>query len=163
MDSDERIFAHVVSVWRESKNFFSIGGKEGMLLLTDRHLMFIHKTEAKMKWWKAVVPRQVLTFMKSKNTLITHDGYDEKDLRFDLENEKNLETSFDEILKIDYEEKTWGSVLNLEFSKNGKNEKYQFSVTKDWVKYPAKDPMSFLKVDWGPFVQHIKDRKIITE
>lgn len=163
MDSDERIFAHVVSVWRESKNFFSIGGREGMLLLTDRHLMFVHKTEAKMKWWKAVIPRQFLIFMKSKNTLITHDGYNEKDLIIDLDNEKNLEVSFDDISKIDYEEKTWGSVLNLEFSKNGKNEKYQFSVAKDWVKYPAKDPMTFLKVDWAPFVQHIKERKKITE
>ena len=47
MQPDEKIQAHLVSVWRESKKFFSIGGKEGMLILTDKHLMFIHKTEAK--------------------------------------------------------------------------------------------------------------------
>ena len=45
MESDERIQAHILSVWRESKKFLSIVGKEGMLLLTDRHLMFVHKTE----------------------------------------------------------------------------------------------------------------------
>jgi hypothetical protein len=48
MQPDEKIQAHLVSVWRESKKFFSIGGKEGMLVLTDKHLMFIHKTESKI-------------------------------------------------------------------------------------------------------------------
>ena len=49
MDSNEKIQAHLVSVWREAKKFLSIGGREGMLVLTDRHLCFIHKTEAKKK------------------------------------------------------------------------------------------------------------------
>ena len=30
MHPDEKIQAHLVSVWRESKKFFSIGGREGM-------------------------------------------------------------------------------------------------------------------------------------
>jgi len=30
---------------------------------------------------------------------------------------------------------------------------------KDWVKYPAKNPMKYLRVDWEPFVQYIKDRQ----
>ena len=62
----------------KSKNFFSIGGKEGMLILTDKHLMFVHKTEAKMKWWQAIRQRQVINFLKSKNTMIRHDGYARK-------------------------------------------------------------------------------------
>jgi len=157
MDPDERIRAHVVSVWRESKKFMSLGGREGMLLLTDRHLMFVHKTEARMKWWQSMVPRQVLTFMKSKNTMIIHDGYDEKELMIDLENKKNVELSFDDISKISFEEKVWGSVLYIEYEKVGKQEKHQYAVAQDWVKYPMKEPMKFMKVDWAPFVQHIKD------
>ena len=51
MYSDEKIQSHLVSVWRESKKFFSVGGKEGMLVLTDKHLSFVHKTESKMSWW----------------------------------------------------------------------------------------------------------------
>ena len=43
-----KIRAHVVSIWRESKKFLSIGGREGMLVLTDKHLSFIHKTTAKI-------------------------------------------------------------------------------------------------------------------
>ena len=41
MDEDDKIHAHLVSVWRESKAFFSVGGKEGMLFLTDNQLVFV--------------------------------------------------------------------------------------------------------------------------
>jgi len=160
---DEKIQAHLVSIWRESKKFFSIGGKEGMLVLTDKHLMFIHKTEAKMKWWQAIRQRQVITFLKSKNTMIRHDGYNESNLMEDMENEKNLQLSFDEILNITNEEKEWGSILLLEYEKDGKRQKYQYSIAQDWVKYPVKEPTKYMKVDWEPFVQYIKNRQKFTE
>ena len=163
MQSDEKIQAHLVSVWRESKKFFSIGGKEGMLVLTDKHLSFVFKTEARMKWWKAITQRQVINFIKSKNTMIIHDGYDEQELMNDLENEKNTELVFDDISKISFEEKVWGSALYLEYKKNGKEEKFQYAIAQDWVKYPVKEPTKFMKVDWKPFVQYIKDRQILTK
>jgi len=157
VDTNERIQAHILSIWRESLKFMSIGGREGMLVLTDKHLMFVHKTEAKMKWWQAVVQRQTLSLLKSKNIMVRHDGYNEKNLMLDVENERNVELAFDDILKIEHKEEQWGSALNLEYNKNGKEEKFQFSVVQDWVKYPAKNPMKYLKVDWEPFIQYIKD------
>ncbi|ABX11906.1 hypothetical protein [Nitrosopumilus maritimus] len=163
MQPDEKIQAHVVSIWRESKKFLSIGGKEGMLVLTDKHLMFIHKTEAKMKWWKAITQRQVINFIRSKNTMIRHDGYDEEDLMNDVEDKRNTELSFDDISNISFEEKTWGSVLELEYEQDGKKEKFQYSIAQDWVKYPAKEPTKYMKVDWAPFVQYIKDRQKFTK
>ena len=163
MDSDEKIQAHLVSVWREPKKTFSIGGREGMLVLTDRHLMFIHKTDANPNWWKAITSRQVINLIKSKNTMIIHDGYTEKELTDDLDIEKNVEISFDDISKITQEEKDWGSVLYLEYEKDGKKEKFQYSIAQDWVKYPAKEPTKYMKVDWVPFVQYIKDRQNFTE
>ena len=163
MQSDEKIQAHLVSIWRESKKFFSIGGKEGMLILTDKHLSFVFKTEARMKWWKAITQRQVINFIKSKNTMIIHDGYDEQELMNDLENEKNIELVFDDISKISFEEKVWGSALYLEYEKDGKQEKFQYAIAQDWVKYPVKEPTKFMKVDWKPFVQYIKDRQILTK
>jgi len=163
MQSDEKIQAHLVSVWREAKKFFSIGGKEGMLILTDRHLMFVHKTESMMKWWKAITQRQVINFLRSKNTMICHDGYDEEKLMSDLENEKNIEITFDDISSISFQEKVWGSVLLLEYDKNGKHEKFQYAIAQDWVKYPVKEPTKYMKVDWKPFVQYIKDRRIVTK
>jgi hypothetical protein len=163
MQSDEKIQAHLVSVWREAKKFFSIGGKEGMLILTDRHLMFVHKTEAMMKWWKAIQQRQVINFLRSKDTMICHDGYDEEKLMNDLENKKNIEITFDDISSISFQEKVWGSVLLLEYDKNGKHEKFQYAIAQDWVKYPVKEPTKYMKVDWKPFVQYIKDRQIVTK
>ena len=162
MQPDEKIQAHLVSVWREAKKFFSIGGREGMLVLTDKHLMFIHKTEAKMSWWKAITQRQVINFIKSKNTMIRHDGYDEKELMSDVEDDRNVELSFDDILNISHEEKNWGSVLQLEYEKEGKQEKFQYAIAQSWVKYPAKEPTKYMKVDWEPFVQYIKDRQKFT-
>jgi hypothetical protein len=162
MDVDERIQVHIVSVWRESKKLFSIHGKEGMLILTDKHLMFVHKTEVKMRWWNAVTQRQVVTFLKSKDVMIQQDGYNEEQLRTDLENKKNMEIRFDDILNISHEEKTWGGVLILEINQGEKNHKYQFSVVQDWVKYPIKDPQKYMKVDWSSLVQYIKERQKIT-
>jgi hypothetical protein len=163
MEHDEKIQAHLVSVWREPKKFFSVGGREGMLVLTDKHLMFIHKTEAKMKWWQAIRQRQVINFLKSKNTMIRHDGYEENNLIEDIENEKNVELSFDDILSITHEEKEWGSILILEYEKDGKRQKHQYSIAQDWVKYPVKEPTKYMKVDWEPFVQYIKDRQKFTK
>jgi hypothetical protein len=163
MQLDETIQAHLVSVWRESKKFFSIGGREGMLILTDKHLVFVHKTESKMNWWKAIIQRQVVNFIKSKNTMIRHDGYNEKDLINDLENKKNVQVSFDDISSINYEEKVWGSVLQLEYKKEEKEEKFQYAIAQDWVKYPIKEPTKYMKVDWKPFVQYIKDRQRFTK
>jgi hypothetical protein len=119
--------------------------------------MFVHKTEAKKKWWDAIRQRQTVHFLKSKDTMITHDGYDENNLEEDMENEKNLELRFDDILDISFEEKDWGSVLLIEYEEDGKNEKHQYSIAQDWVKYPAKEPTKYMKVDWEPFVQYIKD------
>ena len=163
MNPDEKIQAHLVSVWRESKKFFSVGGREGMLVLTDKHLTFVHKTESKMNWWKAITQRQVVNFLKSKNTMIQHDGYGEKDLSNDLENSKNIELEFDDIDKISFKEENWGSVLSLEYEKNGKKENFQYTLAQDWVKYPAKEPTKYLKVDWEPFVQYIKERQKFTK
>jgi hypothetical protein len=95
--------------------------------------------------------------------MIIHDGYNESNLMEDLENKKNVEISFDEITSISHEEKSWGSVLLLEYEKNGKKEKFQYSIAQDWVKYPAKEPTKYMKVDWTPFVQYIKDRQNFTE
>jgi len=162
MDSDEHIQSHILSVWKEAKKLFSLHGTEGMLILTDKHLMFVNKTEAKVRWWAAATQRQVLTFLKLNDVMIHQDGYDEEQLRVDLENKKNLEIKFDDILNISYEDKTWGSVLNLEINRDNKKQKYQFSVVQDWVKYPAKAPTKYMKVDWSAFIQYIKDRQKIT-
>ena len=165
MDENEKIQAHLVSVWRESKAFFSVGGKEGMLFLTDNHLLFVRRTERMKKWWKAAVTRQVVTLHNNNNVMITHDGYDEEDLKIDLvEKSKYVsEVTFNNILEISAEEKQWGNVLKMKIIEDEKKKEYQYSIVRDWVQYPLKDPTSFLKVNWSPFVEFVKSRQIIKE
>ncbi len=91
--------------------------------------------------------------------MIRHDGYEESNLMIDLENEKNTQLGFDDISNILYQEKEWGSILLLEYENKGKHQKYEYSIAQDWVKYPAKEPTKYMKIDWEPFVQYIKDRQ----
>jgi hypothetical protein len=158
MDSDEKIRTHLLSIWKEEKKLFS-RGRECMFFLTNRHLMFITKTEAKPRWWKSTVERQILTLMKSGDTILIHDGYGEKDLMLDLENEKNEEYSFEDVVNVETEEKTWGSVLKLKIRDADKEKNFELSIVKDWVSYPIKDPVKFLKVDWKPIVEYIKNNQ----
>ena len=165
MDEDDKIHAHLVSVWRESKAFFSVGGKEGMLFLTDNQLVFVRRTERMKKWWKAAVTRQVVTLHQNDNVMITHDGYDEEDLKIDLEEKTKYvdEVTFNNILEVGLEEKQWGSLLKTKVVEGEKNKEYQYSIVRDWVQYPLKDPTSFLKVNWNPIVEFVKSRQIVKE
>jgi len=161
VESEEKIQAHVLSVWKESRGFFGGKGKEGMLILTNKRLLFIKKTEAGIKWWGAVRTRQTVRLLQSKDVMVVEDGYGEEKLRTDLENKKNQKINFNNILYIESKEKVWGSVLFLDIIEGGKEMKLQFSVVQDWVKYPISAPTKFLKVDWSEFVKYIKDRQIV--
>ena len=161
MESEEKIQAHVLSVWQESRGLFGGKGKEGMLILTNKRLLFIKKTEAGIKWWGAVRTRQTVRLLQSKDVMVVEDGYGEEKLKMDLENKKNQKINFNNILYIEAKEKVWGSVLFLDIIEDGKENKLQFSVVQDWVKYPISAPTKFLKVDWSGFVKYIKDRQIV--
>ena len=161
MESEEKIQAHVLSIWKESRGFFGGKGKEGMLILTNKRLLFIKKTEAGIKWWGAVRTRQTVRLLQFKDVMVVEDGYGEEKLRTDLENKKNQKINFNNILYIESKEKIWGSVLFLDIIEDGKEKNLQFSIVQDWVKYPISAPTKFLKVDWSEFVKYIKDRQIV--
>ena len=163
MELEERIQAHILSVWKESRGLFGGKGKEGMFILTNKRLLFIKKTEAGMRWWGAVRTRQTVRLLQSKDVMFIEVGYGEEKLKTDLENKKNQKISFDNILYIEAKEKVWGSVLFLDIIEDGKEKKLQFSVVQDWVKYPISAPMKYLKVDWSGFVKYIQDKQIITK
>ena len=80
-----------------------------------------------------------------------------------MEIKKNQVIRFYDILYIEFQEKICGSALLVEIIENGDKKKYQFSVVQDWVKYPLKAPMKYMKVDWSRFVKHIKDRQMVTK
>ena len=166
MEFNEKIHTHLMSVWRESKSFFGVGGKEGMLLLTDNHFIFLKRTERMKKWWGAATKRQVVTLLQNNNTILRHDGYDEEDLEIDLEEVKSKYISkitFDNILEIGDEEKSWGSVLKITAVEDGKKKQYDFSIVQDWVNYPIKDPTKYLRVNWTPCIDYIKSKQRVTK
>ena len=162
MDPEEKIQAHVLSIWRERREFFGGRGREGMLILTNKRLMFVKKTEAGMRWWGAVRTRQIVRLLRSKDVMFTEDGYNEESLETDAENKSNQEIRFNNILDISFQEKVWGSVLFLEVLEDTKKKKYQFSIVQDWVKYPLSAPTKYMKVDWSGFVKYIKDKQLVT-
>ena len=53
--------------------------------------------------------------------------------------------------------------MHMRFLLDGEEKDYQFSIVLDWVKYPIKDPMKYLKVDWEPFIEFVKSRRRISE
>jgi len=163
MEPEEKIQAHILSVWKEGRGFFGGKGKEGMLILTNKRLLFIKKTEAGMKWWGAVRTRQTVRLLQSKDVMFIEDGYGEEKLRTDLENKKNQKISFNNILYIEVKEKVWGSVLFLDVMEDGKEKKSQPPTAQDRAKYPISAPMKYLKVDWTRFVKYIQDKRIVTK
>jgi len=130
VETEEKLQAHVLSIWREGRGFFSGKGREGMLVLTSIHLCFIKKTEAPMKWGGAIRTRQIVRLLQSKDVMIVEDGYGEENLREDLENKKNQKISFNNILSIESKEKVWGSVLFLDIIEDGRRRNFSFLLCK---------------------------------
>jgi hypothetical protein len=158
MEPDEKIKTHLLSVWLEEKKLFR-RGKECMFFTTDRCLYFVSKTVAKPQWWKSTVQRQILMLIKDpSDTICIHDGYSEKNLMADLVNKKNMMYEISDVVDISSEEKVWGSVLVLKLRDGGKEKKFHLSIVKDWVSYPVKSPMNFLKPDWSPLIEYIRLR-----
>ena len=64
--------------------------------------------------------------IQNGDVMITHDGYNEDDLRIDLENtKKSSEVTFNNILSVEMEKKIWGNVLKMELIEDGKKKEYQ--------------------------------------
>lgn len=97
--------------------------------------------------------------------MITHDGYDVEDLLTDLEEKSKYASvvSFNNILEIGYEEKQWGNLLKMIVVEDGEEKEYQYSIVRDWVQYPLKDPTSYLKVNWKPLIEFIESRRTVKE
>ena len=141
---EEEIQAHVLSVWKENRGIFSGKGREGMLILTNKCLYFISKTEAGMRWWGAIRTRQIVRLLQSKDVMVVEDGYSLEKLSVDLENKKNQAFTFNNIVFVEAKEKVWGSVLFVDVIVDGKEKKLQFSVVQDWVKYQQREPTKIM-------------------
>lgn len=156
VDWDEQIKAHFFWVWGEEEGFFK-RGKEGMLVITDRRIAFIMKTDMSYKMHETHSLRQAKRFEAGENVFRPAEGYKMEHLERDLDKSPdNLEIPFSQILDISSEEKEWGTLLKIKVNLGDKSKTRKFSIVKGWIKYPAKDPMGFQKVDWSPVINLVK-------
>lgn len=160
VDWDEQIKAHLFWVWGEEEGFLK-RGKEGMLVITDRRLAFITKTEMTYRMHDAHSGRQFNRFKSGENVFRPAEGYGIGNLEKDLDKSPdNLEILFNQILDISSEEKRWGTLLKVKVNLGDKAKLYKFSIVKGWVKYPAKDPLEFQRMDWNPLINLVKTSSI---
>jgi hypothetical protein len=153
---DEKIKAHLVWIWGEEDGFMK-RGKEGMLVVTDRRIAFITKTNMSYRIHEVHSLRQLKRFEEDGNVFCPLEGYDTNDLENDLnKSDENLEFPFSQIIDVTSEIKRWGTLLKVKVNIGEKSKIYKFSIVKGWVKYPAKDPIEFQRVDWNPVINLIK-------
>jgi hypothetical protein len=153
---DEQIKAHLVWIWGEEEGFLK-RGKEGMLVITDRRIAFISKTNMTYRIHDVHAMRQLKRFKEGENVLRPLEGYKIKDLEDDLNKSgENLDIPFRQILDITQQEKRWGTLLKINVNLIGKSKIYKFSIVKGWVKYPLKDPIEFQRMDWTNLINLFK-------
>lgn len=156
MDWDESIKGHLFWVWGGEEGFFK-RGKEGMLVVTDRRLAFITKTDMTYKMHETHSLRQLKRFEAGENVFRPAEGYTLEHLKKDIaKSPDNLQISFSQILDVLSEEKDWGTLLKVKMNLGYKTKAFKFSLVKGWVKYPAKDPLGFHRMDWRPIINLIK-------
>jgi|SRR5262245_38048680 len=132
---------------------FTKRGREGMLVITDRRIAFISKTNMTYRIHDVYSRRQRIRFQRNENVFRPIEDYSISELRADLDKDSiNVNLEFKKMVKLDIERKRWGTTLMVEVSDEGKKKTYKFSIVKSWVKYPAKDPLQFEQIDWSPVV-----------
>ena len=159
MDWDEQIKAHLVWIWGQEEGFMK-RGKEGMLVITDRRIAFITKTNMSYRVHDIHSLRQLKKFKEGGNIFKPLEGYGIKNLDDDLKKSaENYDIPFNQILDITSEEKRWGTLLTIKINLGIKSKTYKFSIVKGWVKYPLKDPVEFQHVNWFSIINLFKESK----
>ena len=128
-----------------------------MLVITDKRLVFITKTEMTFRMHDTHNTRQFNRFKAKENVFRPAEGYKLEHLEKDLDKSPdNLEIPFSQILDIMSEEKRWGTLLKVKVNLGDRSKLHKFSIVKGWVKYPAKDPLEFQRMDWSPLISLVK-------
>jgi hypothetical protein len=131
-----------------------------MLVVTDRRIAFITKTNMSYRVHDIHSLRQLKKFKEGGNMFKPLEGYGIKNLDDDLKKSaENYDIPFNQILDITSEEKRWGTLLKIKINLGIKSKTYKFSIVKGWVKYPLKDPVEFQHVNWFPVINLFKESK----
>jgi hypothetical protein len=153
LEEGESIIASLPQIWGIAlglRGFFH-KSKEGILVLTNRNLIF--------------VPRYIFITPKEKERYFGEDkarigkisDYDEEYLDEDLaENPKSWVISLESITDVKSETARKVDFLRITFKEKGKEKKYEFGITKTVTNYPYRQPLVFKNLDWSLWVDLIK-------
>ena len=152
LEWDEQIKAHLMWIWGGEDGFMK-RKREGMLVVTEKRLIFITKTNMSYRIHDVHSQRQLLRFKDNKNVFLPIEGYGITELNNDIEkSDQNIVFPFSQISEMSFLEKRWGTELKVKINFENQLKTYSFAIVKGWVKYPAKDPLQFHRVDWNPII-----------
>ena len=98
LEWNEQIKAHLMWIWGGEDGFMK-RKKEGMLVATEKNLIFITKTNMSYRVHQVHSQRQLLRFKENKNIFLPVEGYGITELRNDLEkSNQNIVFPFSQIL-----------------------------------------------------------------
>jgi hypothetical protein len=152
LDWNEQIKAHLMWIWGGEDGFMK-RKREGMLVATEKNLIFITKTNMSYRVHHVHSERQLIRLKENKNVFLPVEGYGITELRNDVKkSNQNIVFPFSQISDMYFLEKRWGTELKIKANIENKHKNYNFAIVKGWVKYPAKDPLQFQHVDWNPII-----------
>ena len=111
LEWNEQIKAHLMWIWGGEDGFMK-RKREGMLVATEKNLIFITKTNMSYRVHQVHSDRQLLRFKENKNVFLPVEGYGITELRNDLEkSNQNIVFPFSQISDMYFLEKRWGTEL----------------------------------------------------
>ena len=84
LEWNEQIKAHLMWIWGGEDGFMK-RKREGMLVVTEKNLIFITKTNMSYRIHSVHSERQLLRFKENKNVFLPIEGYGITELRNDVE------------------------------------------------------------------------------
>ena len=153
IDSDEHIVASLPKVWGNEVGFmgFFKKSKEGILVLTNKELIFVHK------WIPLTLKEREKFFGGDEAKVTVIDRYSESDLDEDIsEKPQSLLLSLESISNVENVKLRKVNFLRVKCMIDGKAKTYDFGVAKSVTNYPIRQPLLFYNLDWGAWIRLIK-------
>jgi hypothetical protein len=153
IDSDEHIIASLPKVWGNEVGFmgFFKKSKEGILVLTNKKLIFVHK-------WIPITQKEREKFFGGDEAKVAViDRYSESDLDEDIEEKPNsLLIPLESIANVENVQLRKVNFLRVKCMIDGKAKTYDFGIAKSVTNYPIRQPLLFYNLEWGPWIRLIK-------
>jgi len=153
IETDEHIVASLPKVWGNEVGFmgFFKKSKEGVLVLTNRKLIFVPK-------WVPLTPKETDKFFgedEAKVTLMDH--YSESDLDEDIaEQSSSILLPLESIANVENVKLRKVNFMRVKCMIDGRTKTYDFGIAKSVTNYPIRQPLIFYNLDWSAWIRLIK-------